>query len=440
MSRKPLPPALAGLPLLGNAIGFGRDRQALLRRAYDRLGPIFTIRLGPKPVAVLVGPDYHQFFFTETDKLLSIEKPYTSLAAIFGKVAFLAPPEAYNEQRPILHAPFRAEKMRKYVAIMQSEIQKWIDSLGDQGEMELVGAVETLVQNIAGRALMGDDFHDRVGPEFWELYRVLGKSLSVLVPPEWPLPRHIRRDRAKRRMRELMRPVIELRRKEPEAHDDFLQEFLATPGRSGAPADDDTVIGLIRTLMFAGHETTAGQTAWTVIELLRHPDYLERVRAEVAAHLPAGAVADGPNLRQLAHVYWAVREVERLHPSADLLLRWVDAEFEIGGFRIPKDWLVMVSPALAHRVSSVFRQPERFDPLRYAPGREEDHEHPFALIGFGGGRHKCAGMSFANNEMALIAAMLVREMDLELLTPDPGVEFGVGAPRPKACRVSYRRK
>lgn len=107
---KKTPPRLPGFPLIGNVIAFAKDRHALLREGPRGFGPVFSFRLGPKPVAVLLGAEYHQFFFQETDKALSIEKPYENLAALFGKVAFLAPPDAYQEQRPILHAPFRPEK------------------------------------------------------------------------------------------------------------------------------------------------------------------------------------------------------------------------------------------------------------------------------------------------------------------------------------------
>jgi sterol 14-demethylase len=88
----------------------------------------------------------------------------------------------------------------------------------------------------------------------------------------------------------------------------------------------------------------------------------------------------------------------------------------------------------------VFADPGRFDPLRFAPGHEEDKQHRFALIGFGGGIHKCAGMNFANNEMAIITALLFQQFDLELVSQDPQVEFGLGAARPTRTIVRYRRK
>jgi sterol 14-demethylase len=439
-SLKKTPPALPALPVLGNILGFAKNRHGLLRRGQEKFGLVFSFKLGRKPVAVLLGPEYHQIFFLETDKALSIEKPYENLAALFGKVAFLAPPDVYLEQRPILHAPFRPEKMQKYATIMQSEIQKWIDSLAPSGEIEITREMGKLVQAVAAHTLMGEDFQKRVGQEFWDLYAVLGKALSIVTPPHWPLPKNIRRDKAKKRMQEILTPIIAERRRYPEANDDFLQEFVNTKCRSGADADDETIVSLIRALMFASHETTAGQSAWTLIELLRHPEYLSKVHEEISARFPNGAALDGGMMRGMAHIHWAVREIERVHPSADILLRLAEQEIEVGDFRVPAGWLVMVSPAVAHRLPSVFTQPDVFDPMRFSPGREEDRVHPYALIGFGGGRHKCAGMSFANNEMMIITAMVFQQLEMDLVTKNPGTHYGLGAGRPEKTLIRYRKK
>ena len=436
---KPLPPALPALPLLGNLLGFLTDRHKMMRRGHDRFGPVFSFRLGPQKVAALLGPDHHQVFFGETDKALSMDRPYANLAAVFGKVAFLASKQDYQEQRPVLYTPFRPEKMRRYVGIMQREAQRWIDSLGLEGEFEIVTEMKGLTQAVAGHALMGEDFQREVGRNFWSMYDHIGKSLNPAIPPHWPLPRNIRREKAKRRMSGILRPLIEERRSNPGEKDDFLQDFVEARGQSGELVDDEVVIGLIRALMFAGHETTAGQAAWALIELLRHPEDLEKVRKEMDSLAP-GAPLDGTAMRTLAHLHYSVREIERLHPSADILLRWTETEMEVGGYRIPKDWLVMVCPAVAHRLPAHWTAPDAFDPLRFGPGREEGTSHPNSLIGFGGGRHKCPGMNFANTEIMVIAALLVNQLELTLVTPDPKPDIGMGASRPKPTRIRYRRR
>ena len=214
------PPLLSGAPLVGNALEFQKDRQGLFRRGLDTLGPVFSIRLANKPAAVLIGPEYHQTFFMETDKKLSMHKTYQFLTAMFGQVAFAAPPEVNNEQRLILHSPFKHEKMVNYIKVMQIEIQQWLDSLGEQGEFELTSAMNTLVQNVAAHALMGKAFRDQMGREFWDLYLVLGASLDPLMPPNLPLPKFMRRDRAKEKLRTMLRPILAERRLHPENYDD----------------------------------------------------------------------------------------------------------------------------------------------------------------------------------------------------------------------------
>src|SRR3954454_7368002 len=104
---KPAPPMLSGPPIVGHALQFFRDRHALIRRGMAERGNVFGIRLFNQPAAVLVGADHQETFFTETDKKLSMHKTYRFLNAIFGDIAFAAPPEVYYEQRPVLHSPFK---------------------------------------------------------------------------------------------------------------------------------------------------------------------------------------------------------------------------------------------------------------------------------------------------------------------------------------------
>ncbi len=55
----------------------------------------------------------------------------------------------------------------------------------------------------------------------------------------------------------------------------------------------------------------------------------------------------------------------------------------------------MASPAFAHRLPSVFREPNEYQPERFQAPREEDKAAPYSYIGFGGGRHACLGQNFA---------------------------------------------
>jgi sterol 14-demethylase len=122
---------MPGFPVLGNLLEFNRDRYSLLRRGYDTLGPIFSLRLGPQRAAVLIGPHYHQRFFEETDHALSMAPAYKFLVPMFGEpVGVTAAPEDYQEQRAIFLELFKSANMEGYVQVMVQEVQAWLVTLG----------------------------------------------------------------------------------------------------------------------------------------------------------------------------------------------------------------------------------------------------------------------------------------------------------------------
>ncbi|MCA9981125.1 MAG: cytochrome P450 [Anaerolineales bacterium] len=435
------PPMVSGkLPVLGHLMEYRRDRTALLRRGYEEHGRVFAIKLGPQNVAVLIGPENQKTFFMETDKKLSMEEPYKFLRDAIGNIAFLAEHETYVEQRPILHEPFKRHKMPQYVSVMQEQVQKWLDTLGDEGQFELTSAMNLLVQEVAGYALMGEDFQQTVGREFWEQYEFIGKALDPVLPPNLPLPKFRRRDKARQRMGEILEPIIAERRKNPDQYNDFLQDIVNKPYKDGRPVEDDVIISLMIGLMFAGHETTAGQSAWTIIELLKAPDMLALVEQEILRHAPPGTELSVEVLAEMPHIAWAVREIERLHPSADMVIRYAREPIEAEGYTVPEGWLVQTAAMIAHQLPEVFADPEQYDPLRYAPGREEDKQHRFTLVGFGGGVHRCTGMNFANNEQSVIVALLLQQFELTLLNHDQEIDYGLGANRPTETWIQYKRR
>lgn len=435
------PPLVSGaLPVLGHAAEFQRNRPGLIRRGFIEHGGVFALKLANQNVAVVIGPQHQKKFFMETDGRLNIQEPYHFLQAMFGDVLFLAPHDEYLRQRPLVQELFKREKMLHYVNVMQEIVQEWLDGLGDSGEIELTSEIGTLVQEVAGNCFLGPKVHQAIGREFWDLYADLGQALDPLLPPNLPLPKFFKRDKAKARMTEILRPIIAERGQHPDKYNDFLQDIIMKESEAGEAVDEEMVRNLLVALMFAGHETTAGQTAWTLILLQKHPDYLQLVLDEIEQVAPAGVHIDPKRMVQLDHIAWAVHEVERLRPSADLLMRLVKEDIEFGDYIIPTGWLVQVAQEIGHKLPAYFEQPEQFDPLRFAPDRAEDKQHRFSLFGFGGGTHKCTGMNFANNEMTIITALTLRQFELELVTEKTEIQRGLGANRPTQTIIRYWRR
>ena len=435
------PPMLSGAkPGLGHAIEFRKDLPGLMSRGYAEHGEVFAIKLANQNAAVVSGAANNRVFFTETDKALDLNKAYEFLKAAFGEWAFTLGPAGYNNHRPMLQELFNRERMVSHIVAIDAEVDRWIDGLGPFGQMNISAEMSRLTQFVAARAFVGPSFRTELDENFWSDYALLAASLDPLMPPNLPLPKFIKRDRARKRMVERFIPVVQRRRANPEKYDDLVTHMTQAVLVDGGTMTDREITEWMIGLLFAGHETTAGQAAWSVILLLQHPEYLSTVISEIDANAPRDSKGqieqlNGSTLRSLPHVYYAVDETTRLRPSAEITIRTAMEDVDFGDYRVPADWIVFVNAENSHGLAGEYTDPEKFDPLRFSTERNEGA--PTDIVGFGGGTHKCTGINFAKHEMAAVITRLFGTLELNLATKDPFVDRGLGASKPSPTIIEY---
>ncbi|MGB8842099.1 MAG: cytochrome P450 [Aliidongia sp.] len=433
----------AVLPFVGRAIAFNRNPVRLLEDGARRYGEVFSFPLFGKTVNALIGPRANEAFFRAGDDELGARDAYRFTVPIFGPgVAYDIEPERMDEQLRLVHPALRDDRMQLYARIMAEEADRYLDGWGDSGELDLLATFNELTIFIAGRCLLGEDFRGHLSAEFSDLYKALegGINLIAFFNPYLPLPAMRRRDAARRRVVQLIGRVIAERQAKNKQSDDFLGTLMAARYRDGSVLNEEVIAGLMLTLLFAGQHTSAVLAAWTGLLLLQHPEHLARVRAEITTI----GLSDPPRLaelKRLSYLECCIKEAERLHPPLVMLMRTVLKPIDCLGHRLPAGSLAMISPAVTHRLPGVFADPDRFDPDRFGAGREEDRRQPYSLIGFGGGKHRCIGLAFAQQQVKVIWTRILARYDLaapkSVVQPDY-TTFVVG-PRPP-CRISYRRR
>ena len=330
-----LPPTLKGWPLLGNFPEYLRDHLGIFRRGYQELGPIFSIRLGPQRAVVLIGPVYHRFFFEEVDRTLSLPEVYRFVVPMFGRVLNAAEDEPTRKAHlALLHSAFRATRMPRYVDVMRREISDWLDALGDAGEFEMYETFAEVAMKIAASAFLGPEVRGRM-PEFVSLFYDLARGMDFVLPPNLPLPRFRRRNEARRKLAEMIRPAIAERRARHDAGDDFLQNVLQADGTAPVNGTDETVVGLALLTVFTGYIATAAQTCWGLLLLLQNPQYLALVEAERERLLPARSDdISADSLHRLEVLERGLMEAQRLHPVMSHYARYNARAYDLGGYRI----------------------------------------------------------------------------------------------------------
>jgi sterol 14-demethylase len=433
-----------GLPFLGHALDFHRNPTDLIQRGREQLGEIFSFVLAGKQITVLTGPEANEAFFRASDDQLSQREVYQFTVPIFGQgIVYDVPPEIMNEQIALLFPALRDQRLQAYAGFMKDEAEAYFDQWADEGEVDLLTVANELTTFIASRCLIGHEFRQNLSTEFAHLYHDLEGGLNVVAffKHDLPLPRFKRRDRARVRMVELISRIIADRRASGTEGEDFLQTLMTARYKDGSTLSDDAITGLLLTLIFAGQHTSSVLATWTGVLLLKHPQYLPDVLAEQREVFNSQEHVSLDMLRRLGALERAIKEAERMHPPLVMLMRKVLRDFQFRDYCVPAGGLVMVSPSVSHRVPSVFHDPDTYDPNRFGPGREEDRKNNYSLIGFGGGRHRCIGLTFAQQQVKVIWSVLLQRFEMELAQPDyePNYKtFVVGPKRP--CMVRYRRR
>lgn len=166
------------------------------------------------------------------------------------------------------------------------------------------------------------------------------------------------------------------------------------------------------TLLFAGHDTLSSSLTSLCLLLAQNPKVIDALRAEQEQLGVEPLTLD--SLKQMTYLEQVLKEALRvLSPASGP--RKAIASCEFNGYLIPQGWQVFYHPTATHQDSSVYTQPERFNPARFAPSRAEDKQKSMSYIPFGGGVRECLGREFAKLEMKLFAALLVRDYAWELL-------------------------
>jgi sterol 14-demethylase len=195
------PPGVSGgLPVLGHIAEFMRVPLDVIERGYAEQGPVFTFSLAGRQVVTMLGPEYHRFFFAQTDGPLSIRKAYPYFVRMFDQeFYFFGGPEEYLRQRALVLPRFQGRQLDSYVAVMAAQTRQLMDRLGDSGEFDLVQELGPLVMHIAAHAFLGPDISQRITGFFAE-FRRFSAGMDPVLPGWLPLPHLLRSRRARDRL------------------------------------------------------------------------------------------------------------------------------------------------------------------------------------------------------------------------------------------------
>ncbi|HRE48999.1 MAG TPA: cytochrome P450 [Aggregatilineales bacterium] len=419
----PLPTLAPGMPILGNAIQMGGDTVAFLTQLYHKLGAIFRVRALTRELTILGGLAANEFMAKEGDNVLSGREFFGGLNKEMGSsLVFPALDGAVHNHyrrlfRPAYSREMIAPRFEALTALTRQRIRAW---QGDE-VIRVVPTMQKVITDQLGTALVGA----ASGDYFEALRDTLRYMIMVKIMRSAPefilkLPMYTRQ---KARAAAFMRELLERHRSDDAETNDLIDTALNAVGHDGKPLSDGDLNAIGFGAFFAGMDTAAHTTSFTLYTLLKHPEVLQQVVAEVD-DLFGRASFTLHDLRALKALHGAVVETMRLYPVAPIMPRHAIKTFEFGGRSIPEGASVMMVTALTHYLPEHFPDPFTFKLDRPLPA-------PYTYAPFGLGAHTCMGAGLADVLITLSLATIFHTVELALEPADFQMKvIGVPVPNP----------
>jgi cytochrome P450 len=322
--------------------------------------------------------------------------------------------EAHRRDRKLLMPPFHGARMRSYGDVMAQAARRHLGRATGASNVRARSVAQAISMEVIIRTVFGVG-DARVEP-FTEAVLAVVESagpLAFFVPALQrgigPLSPYARARRKLEALDVLLQEQIERVR----AHgggDDILSMLVAARWDDGSAMDDAHIRDELRTLLVAGHETTAITIAWAIDALHRNPAVLARLRDELDAAEPSPA--EDAKLPYLDAVH---RETLRRWPVLPEVMRVLARPLRFDGRDVPAGHALGVAVVNIHHRPDLYPEPFAFRPERFLERKYGPHEY----MPFGGGHRRCLGAAFAEFELKIVLAVAVREFAFDLLDRDP---------------------
>jgi hypothetical protein len=291
-------------------------------------------------------------------------------------------PPNHTRLRKLVSKAFTPRAIERLRARAQEVADELLDRAAARGEMDVIADLALPVPSTMICEMMGVPVADR--DRFTEWTAQATHLLAVMLAPPDVIERGLAAGLALRNYFEAL--IAERRRT---LSDDILSDLIRAE-EAGDRLSSSELLSQSVGLLIAGFETTIGLIGNGILALLRHPEQLARLQAD-------------PRL-----IGSAVEECLRFDGPIALTPRFLHADAEFGGKRIPKDTQVWAMLCAANRDPAYFRDPDTFDITR------ADNPH----LAFGGGAHFCLGAHLARMEAQVAIGTLARRLRRLQLTTD----------------------
>lgn len=414
----------------------------VLIHLHEKYGPIVREDLGPYYTVIHVfDPDDARTVYAAEGRS-PILRPLQETVKLYRKTRNKSPglgntngEEWYRLRSAVRHLMLQPREVNQYLPEVDDATNQFLNRL--KSNLNSKGEVATLNEDIgkwsqesAGRICFGkslgcfsdgteEEELDKIidcNREMFKLSAVLKFSLpiyKVFPTPLWSKVSEVEDvlvNYAEKHVNETVNKINELVKQGkpiPEKYN-FLSHLIASKDLS---QKDVTVLTL--SLFLDGLSTTVPTLLFNLYNLANHSEAQEKLFEELRAALPDPKMPITSNiLGNLPYLKAAVKETFRTMPNGTDISRIVEKDLILSGYHVPAGTHVNLNMIVNFKSEKYFTDPEKYQPMRWLRGDDNQAVHPFVLTPFGHGTRICAGKRFAEQDLYVFLAKVLRNFKL----------------------------
>ncbi|CAN1140128.1 Cytochrome P450 77A3, partial [Linum perenne] len=418
-----------------------------------KYGPIFTLKMGTRTLIIVSDATLAHEALIEKGAIFATRPAENPTRSIFSCRKFTVNASLYGPvwrslRRNMVQNMLASARIKEFRNLRESAMDSLVDRIRveaaeNRGSVWVLRNARFAVFKILLAMCFGFEMDE---PTVEKIDRVMKSVLIVLDPriddflPVLSLFFRTQRNRVAQVRKEQVDaivPLIERRRRalingvnsdDPKtlsfSYLDTLFD-LQVEGRKSGPSDFE-LVSLISEFLNGGTDTTATAVEWGMAELIANRHVQDKLYREITAVAGKRKIEE-KDLESMPYLQAVVKELLRKHPPTYFALTHaVVEETTLGGYDIPTDAGVEVYLPGIGNDPKIWVEPERFDPERFAMGKEEADitgVREVKMMPFGVGRRICPGLGLATVHLELMIGRMVQEFEWSVFPARSEVDF-----------------
>ncbi|XP_050678132.1 probable cytochrome P450 12b2, mitochondrial [Leptidea sinapis] len=179
--------------------------------------------------------------------------------------------------------------------------------------------------------------------------------------------------------------------------------------------DETTALIMVADMLFGGADTSSNALLFILYLLAKNPDKQQKLRVEVIS-----------NSGSKVYMRACIKEAMRILPAAPENSRVTTREYDVLGYRIPKDMTIMLGHQLMCTMENYYPKANQYIPERWIVNKDnplyQDRANSFAYSPFGFGVRMCIGRRIVEAEIEALLTRLMENFHIGWDGPSPNIK------------------